>query len=36
VLAGGDELDTFTERLNAAERSAQLAEPADARPAGKD
>ena len=26
VLAGGDELDGFTERLNAAERSAQLAE----------
>jgi peptide chain release factor 1 len=27
VLAGGDELDGFTERLHAAERSAQLAEP---------
>jgi peptide chain release factor 1 len=26
VLAGGEELDGFTERLNAAERSAQLAE----------
>ena len=32
VLAGGDELDTFTERLQAAERSAQLADPGDARP----
>ncbi len=29
VLAGGDELDGFTERLNAAERSAQLAEVED-------
>jgi peptide chain release factor 1 len=27
VLAGGDELDGFTERLHAAERSSQLAEP---------
>jgi peptide chain release factor 1 len=32
VLAGGDELDSFTERLNAAERSAQLAEVEAARP----
>jgi peptide chain release factor 1 len=29
VLAGGEELDGFTERLNAAERSAQLASEAD-------
>jgi peptide chain release factor 1 len=34
VLAGGDELDTFTERLQASERSAQLADPDDARPDG--
>ncbi|HJQ71796.1 MAG TPA: peptide chain release factor 1 [Actinomycetota bacterium] len=34
VLAGGDELDTFTERLQASERSAQLADPGDARPDG--
>jgi peptide chain release factor 1 len=33
VLAGGDELDGFTERLNAAERSAQLAETQEGRPA---
>jgi peptide chain release factor 1 len=33
VLAGGEELDGFTERLNAAERSAQLAESAEGRPA---
>ncbi|MGH2680465.1 MAG: peptide chain release factor 1 [Actinomycetota bacterium] len=32
VLAGGDELDGFTERLNAAERSAQLAEVEDPPP----
>jgi peptide chain release factor 1 len=31
VLAGGDELDTFTERLQASERSAQLADPGDAQ-----
>jgi peptide chain release factor 1 len=36
VLAGGDELDGFTDRLNAAERSAQLAEPDVARPAERD
>jgi peptide chain release factor 1 len=30
VLGGGDELDGFTERLNAAERSAQLADGGDA------
>jgi hypothetical protein len=35
VLAGGDELDGFTEQLNAAERSAQLAEPDVAPPTGK-
>ena len=38
VLGGGDELDGFTERLNAAERSAQLAETDDeraAKPAAK-
>ena len=34
VLAGGDELDTFTERLQASERSAQLADPGDAQPDG--
>ena len=36
VLAGGEELDGFTERLNAAERSAQLAEAEDvpAKPGG--
>ena len=36
-LGGGDELDGFTERLNAAERSAQLAETEEtpARPGGK-
>ena len=33
VLAGGDELDGFTERLNAAERSAQLAEVEEVVPA---
>ena len=33
VLGGGDELDGFTERLNAAERSAQLAETEDERSA---
>jgi peptide chain release factor 1 len=33
VLAGGEELDGFTERLNAAERSAQLAEVGDVAPA---
>jgi peptide chain release factor 1 len=33
VLAGGDELDGFTERLNAAERSAQLAATQEVRPA---
>ena len=33
VLAGGDELDGFTERLNAAERSAQLAEVVEVVPA---
>jgi peptide chain release factor 1 len=33
VLAGGEELDGFTERLNAAERSAQLAEVAEVPPA---
>jgi peptide chain release factor 1 len=33
VLAGGDELDGFTERLNAAARSDQLAEVEAARPA---
>jgi peptide chain release factor 1 len=33
VLAGGDELDGFTERLNAAARSDQLAEVESARPA---
>jgi peptide chain release factor 1 len=32
VLAGGEELDGFTERLNAAERSAQLAEVEGAPP----
>ncbi|MCD6020827.1 MAG: bacterial peptide chain release factor 1 (bRF) [Actinomycetia bacterium] len=32
VLAGGDELDTFTERLQASERAAQLADPGDAKP----
>jgi peptide chain release factor 1 len=31
VLAGGEELDAFTERLNAAERSAQLAEAPEVR-----
>jgi peptide chain release factor 1 len=31
VLGGGDELDGFTERLNAAERSAQLAESEEER-----
>ena len=34
VLAGGDELDAFTERLQASERSAQLADPGDAQPDG--
>ncbi len=34
VLAGGDELDTFTEQLQASERSAQLADPGDAQPDG--
>ena len=34
VLEGGDELDTFTERLQASERSAQLADPGDAQPDG--
>jgi len=33
VLAGGDELEGFTERLNAAERSAQLAEVEEVPPA---
>ena len=33
VLGGGDELDAFTERLNAAERSAQLAETEEERTA---
>ena len=33
VLGGGDELDGFTERLNAAERSAQLAESEEERQA---
>jgi peptide chain release factor 1 len=33
VLGGGDELDGFTERLNAAERSAQLAETEEERSA---
>jgi peptide chain release factor 1 len=33
VLGGGDELDGFTERLNAAERSAQLAETDEERTA---
>ena len=36
VLGGGDELDGFTERLNAAERSAQLAESEDERSAKPD
>jgi peptide chain release factor 1 len=35
VLAGGEELDGFTERLNAAERSAQLAE-AEGAPSGQE
>jgi peptide chain release factor 1 len=36
VLGGGDELDGFTERLNAAERSAQLAETEEERTATQD
>jgi peptide chain release factor 1 len=36
VLGGGDELDGFTERLNAAERSAQLAETEEERSAKPD
>jgi peptide chain release factor 1 len=35
VLAGGEELDGFTERLNAAERSAQLAGSDGPRPGGE-